>query len=228
MDLLLEILMYIVLGPIIALFEKPIENSVESLNKRKLPTWVKVFLAVLFVLVFVGVFLLIIFGALFLITGTNDEKNEGIIFLLTGLGILITYIVVVIIQVNIKEKHRKRKPKHPIEPSSARIALRRLVHVVVDRPLGSVHPEHSDIVYGVNNGFVQNVIGADGESQDAYILGVDKPITEFDGVVIAVLHRIDDNEYKWIVAPSGYEVSDEYIMEKIEFIEKYFITELIR
>ncbi|MCH5163117.1 MAG: inorganic pyrophosphatase [Clostridiales bacterium] len=116
----------------------------------------------------------------------------------------------------------------PSKYSSARVALRRIVHVVIDRPLGSAHPEHSDIVYELNYGFVPDVMGGDGEAQDAYVLGVDEPISEFDGVVIAVIHRLDDNEDKWVVAPSGYQATDEEIIEKTMFQEKYFKTELIR
>ena len=41
------------------------------------------------------------------------------------------------------------------------------VTVVIDRPLGSRHPNHSDIVYPVNYGYIQGVLAADGEEQDA-------------------------------------------------------------
>ena len=77
----------------------------------------------------------------------------------------------------------------------------RPVHVVVDRPLGTVHPKHKDLIYEVNYGYVPNVLGGDGEEQDVYILGVDEPLATFDGVVIAVLHREDDDEEKWVAAP---------------------------
>lgn len=108
------------------------------------------------------------------------------------------------------------------------MAIGRAVHVVVDRPLGSVHPNHSDIVYGVNYGFVPGVLGGDGEAQDAYILGVDAPVAEFDGVVVAVIHRLNDIEDKWVVAPRGLELSDEEIVEKTRFQERFFEIELIR
>lgn len=103
-----------------------------------------------------------------------------------------------------------------------------VVHVVVDRPLGSVHPEHADIVYGVNYGYIPSVAGGDGEAQDAYILGVDSPVASFDGTVVAVIHRLDDNEDKWVVVPSGRDIADDEIIEKTRFQEKFFKTELIR
>ena len=77
------------------------------------------------------------------------------------------------------------------------------VKVIVDRPLGSVHPKHKDIIYTVNYGYIPRVIAPDGEEQDAYILGVNEPVTEFVGKVIAVIHRLNDIEDKWVVAPEG-------------------------
>ena len=104
----------------------------------------------------------------------------------------------------------------------------RAVRVIIDRPLGSVHPHHKNIVYEVNYGYVPGVLGGDGEEQDAYVLGIDEPLTEFDGVVIAIVERSDDNETKWIVAPVGTELCNEEIMKKIHFQEKYFSTRLLR
>ena len=61
--------------------------------------------------------------------------------------------------------------------------LGEIVKVVVDRPLGSYHPEHKDIYYPINYGFVEGIIAPDGEEQDAYILGVDVPVKEFTGKI---------------------------------------------
>ena len=47
----------------------------------------------------------------------------------------------------------------------------RTVTVTVDRPLGSYHPEHKDMYYPINYGYVEGVLAPDGEEQDAYILG---------------------------------------------------------
>ena len=59
------------------------------------------------------------------------------------------------------------------------------VSVVIDRPMGSNHPDHGH-VYPVNYGYIPNTLAADGEEQDAYILGVFDPVDRFDGVCIAV------------------------------------------
>ena len=77
------------------------------------------------------------------------------------------------------------------------------VRVVVDRPLGSYHPKHKDIYYSVNYGYIEGIMAPDGEEQDAYILGVDVPVKEFEGKIIAIIYREDDIEEKWVVAPKN-------------------------
>ena len=100
------------------------------------------------------------------------------------------------------------------------------VTVTVDRPLGSVHPKHPDIVYPVNYGYVEGILAGDGEEQDVYVLGVDIPVTEFTGRVIAVVHRRDDVEDKWVAAPEGAAFSEEEIARFVHFQEQYFDTEI--
>ena len=102
------------------------------------------------------------------------------------------------------------------------------VHVIVDRPLGSVHPKHVDLIYPVNYGYIEGIIAGDGECQDCYVLGENEPIKAFDGVVIAIIHRLNDIEDKWIVAKDGVLLSDQEILESIEFQERYFKIQLIR
>lgn len=71
------------------------------------------------------------------------------------------------------------------------------VRVIVDRPLGSCHPEHQDLYYPVNYGYIEGIMAPDGEEQDAYILGVYEAVKEFTGRVIAIVHRLDDIEINW-------------------------------
>ena len=94
--------------------------------------------------------------------------------------------------------------------------------VRVDRPLGSAHPKHQDLVYQVNYGEVVGVLAPDGDWQDAYILGVDVPVERFTGRRIAVIHRRDDVEDKWVVAPEGMTFTKEEIMAAVAFQEQYF------
>lgn len=106
------------------------------------------------------------------------------------------------------------------------LSVGELVTVTVDRPMGSYHPEHPDLYYSVNYGYIKGVMAPDGEEQDAYLLGVDRPVTEFTGKVIAVVHRRDDVEEKWVVAPEHICLSKEEIMEQIKFQEQYFQSEI--
>ena len=102
----------------------------------------------------------------------------------------------------------------------------KIVKVKVDRPIGSFHPVYKDLRYLVNYGYVPEIIAGDGEEQDVYILGVNTPLNEFTGKVIAVIHRKNDNEDKWVVTPENISFSKEEIQKAVEFQEKYFDIEI--
>jgi len=95
------------------------------------------------------------------------------------------------------------------------------VNVVIDRSLGSKHPKHG-FIYEVNYGYIPNTESADGEELDAYVLGIDKPITKTRGVCIAVIRRTDDDDDKLIVTQEGKDFSDSEIEKLTEFQEKWF------
>lgn len=101
-----------------------------------------------------------------------------------------------------------------------------IVKVTVDRPLGSCHPKHKDIYYPINYGYIEGIMAPDGEEQDAYILGVDEPVKEYVGKVIAIIHRFDDVEEKWVVAPENVSFTQDEIMEQVKFQEQYFKVEI--
>lgn len=101
-----------------------------------------------------------------------------------------------------------------------------IVTVTVDRPLGGYHPEHPDLYYPINYGFVKGVLADDGEEQDAYIVGVYEPVLEFTGRIIAIIHREDDVENKWVVAPEGVTYTREEIKEMTFFQEQYFNSKI--
>lgn len=98
----------------------------------------------------------------------------------------------------------------------------KIVKVTVDRPLGSFHPVYNNLYYPINYGYVEGIMAPDGEEQDAYILGVRSAVNEFTGKVIAVIHRDDDAEEKWVVAPVDMTFSKDEIMEQVQFQEQYF------
>ncbi|MDE6111731.1 MAG: inorganic diphosphatase [Eubacterium sp.] len=98
---------------------------------------------------------------------------------------------------------------------------------IIDRPIGSCHPKYPDIIYPVNYGYIPDIFAGDGEEQDVYFLGTNKPVTTFSGKIIAVYHRFDDNEDKWIVANSN-DYTNKEILDAIHFQEKYFNCKLYR
>lgn len=102
-----------------------------------------------------------------------------------------------------------------------------IVKVKIDRPLNSRHPRHG-FIYPVNYGFVPNTISGDEEELDCYVLGIDKPIENFEGKCIAVIHRTNDNDDKLIVVPEGENYTDEEIRKLTNFQEQYFESEIIR
>ncbi len=102
-----------------------------------------------------------------------------------------------------------------------------IVTVTVDRPLGSYHPVHKKLYYPVNYGYVKGILAPDGEEQDAYILGVDEPVEEYTGKVVAIIHRKDDVEDKWVVCPLDRTFTREEIMKQVKFQEQYFESEIV-
>lgn len=98
------------------------------------------------------------------------------------------------------------------------------VHVVVDRPIGY---QHGNLVYPINYGYIPGVLAGDGEEQDVYILGIDEPITEFDGEVIGAIRRKNDCEDKLVVAPMGAVYHQAQIAEAVHFQEQFFDSEVV-
>lgn len=105
--------------------------------------------------------------------------------------------------------------------------LGRTVHCVMDRPLGSRHPRYPDMLYPVNYGCVPGVMAGDGAEQDVYVLGPTAPLETFNGVVIAVIHRFDDCEDKWVVAEAGARYTADEIRAAVAFQEKYYRSEIL-
>lgn len=102
--------------------------------------------------------------------------------------------------------------------------LGKTVRVVVDRPIGY---RHGEIIYPVNYGYIPGVYTGDGEEQDVYILGVDAPVSEFNGQVIAAIRRMDDCEDKLVAAPIGTVLHQGQIAEAVHFQEQYFDSKII-
>ena len=101
------------------------------------------------------------------------------------------------------------------------------VTVFMDRQLGTVHPKWG-FVYSLNYGYIPNTVSGDGEEIDVYVLGEFKPVSEFKGVCIAIIHRTNDNDDKLVVAPAGVNYTDDQIKALTEFQERFFESIILR
>ncbi len=105
--------------------------------------------------------------------------------------------------------------------------LGKTVRIEIDRPVGYVHKkEKYSLTYAINYGYIPNVIGGDGEELDVYLLGVELPVAEYTGRIIAIAHRENDVEDKLVMAPEGREYTAEEIYRAISFQEKYYKTRI--
>jgi inorganic pyrophosphatase len=91
----------------------------------------------------------------------------------------------------------------------------------MDRPIGSYHPKFK-YEYPVNYGYIPRTRSGDGEELDAYVLGVNEPLDSFQGVCIAIIKRLTDNDDKLIVVPQGIELPNRQIYDYINFQEQFF------
>lgn len=103
----------------------------------------------------------------------------------------------------------------------------KIVKGTVDRPLGSYHPEYKEMQYPINYGYIKGIMAPDGKEQDAYVLGLDQPVNECIGKVIAIIHRKDDIEEKWVVVPENISFTKEEIFKQTYFQEQYFDSKII-
>lgn len=97
------------------------------------------------------------------------------------------------------------------------------IDVEIERPIGYVHHKNSQtIVYPINYGYINGVLGGDGEFLDVYIVGVNEPISSFHGKVIGIVYRRDDVEDKLIACPLDMTFSKEEIEKAISFRESFY------
>ena len=108
-----------------------------------------------------------------------------------------------------------------MEKVNSKNFLERNVQLIIDRPMGSKHPKWK-FIYPINYGYIPNTISGDGEELDAYIIGVFEPLEKFEGKCIAIIHRLDDDDDKLVVAPEGKEYTKEQIEALVEFQERFF------
>ena len=105
--------------------------------------------------------------------------------------------------------------------------LGKTVRIEIDRPIGYVHnKENYSLTYPINYGYIPGVLGGDGEELDVYLLGVDKPVEEYTGKSIGIVHRENDVEDKLVMAPESVIFTQNEIAEQVHFQEQYYKTEI--
>jgi len=109
----------------------------------------------------------------------------------------------------------------------AKELLNKRVKIKIDRQLGSKHPKWG-FEYMVNYGYIEGIIAPDGEELDAYLLKVNEPVEEYEGEVVAIVHRTDNDDDKLVVIPVGETVTNDEIEDSTQFQEKFFKHEIIR
>ena len=109
----------------------------------------------------------------------------------------------------------------------AKSFLNQIAEVIIDRPLGSIHPKWK-FKYSVNYGYIPGIFAPDGEELDAYVLKVDQPLEKFVGRVVAIIHRLNDDDDKLVVLPDGETITDEEINKLTHFQEQFFQHQIIR
>jgi inorganic pyrophosphatase len=91
--------------------------------------------------------------------------------------------------------------------------------------LGSKHPKYNNFIYPVNYGYIPNAVAGDGEEIDAYILREDIQLAEYEGRVIAIIHRKNDNEDKLVVSNGSFTIDK--IKTSLHFQKQYFEIQII-
>jgi inorganic pyrophosphatase len=107
----------------------------------------------------------------------------------------------------------------------ARDLIGKTVKINVDCPLGS--QSEKGFYYPVNYGFIPGA-GLDEHELDAYIIGIYRPVPVYEGRCIAVIHRLDNQQDKLVVAPPGKQYTDDQIRALVEFQEQYFTSVILR
>lgn len=104
--------------------------------------------------------------------------------------------------------------------------LGKKVDVIIDRKLGSNHPTHN-FIYTLNYGYIPNTISGDGEEIDIYIIGEFEPLEKFNGYVVAIIERENDNEDKLVVCKSLSKYTKDQIKSLTEFQERFFKSTIV-
>lgn len=129
-----------------------------------------------------------------------------------------------------REKYLKGKHDfivYTLQKALVKSYLGKVVTIKIDRPIGYIHyKKNYSLIYPINYGYIPGVIGGDGEELDVYLLGVDVPVSEFNGKIIGIVHRHNDIEDKLVMAPKETSFTAEEIADAVRFQEQYYDSEI--
>ncbi len=129
-----------------------------------------------------------------------------------------------------REKYSKGKHSfisYTLRKALVNSYLGKTVTMKIDRPIGYVHQKKNYMLtYPINYGYLPGVLGGDGEELDVYLLGVDMPVSEFNGKIIGIVHRHNDAEDKLVMVPEGMSFTAEEIADAVRFQEQYYESEI--
>ncbi len=112
--------------------------------------------------------------------------------------------------------------QHTLRKAQVWSYLGKTATITIDRPIGTAHPKHPDILYPINYGYIAGEFAPDNEELDVYILGVNKPLERFCGQIIAIVHRNNDVEDKLVAAPDGVRFTVDEITAATRFQEQFY------
>ena len=103
--------------------------------------------------------------------------------------------------------------------------LGKTLKIEIDRPIGYVHRKgEKTLIYPINYGYIPGVLGGDDEELDVFLVGVDEPVSTYEGRIVGIVYRADDVEDKLIMAPEGVSLTASQMACAVYFQEKYYKT----
>lgn len=214
LELIFEPIGWLIVGSYSELRRELFDKNPVTQRKTKLPKWLLVVCLILYTIFSIALFLNMIGGFIAMIfADTKLGKGLGAVSFFVG----IAFIVVLVIIAVRKSSKEEREKKLAAIPQNKIIGFP--VRVAIDRHIGTVDPDDPEVVYEVSYGHTE-------DNRQAYLLGVDAPVDYYYGKVAAIIRR-EQGEQILVVVPENYTVTNEEIIRKTEFKEKFFKSVLI-
>ena len=103
--------------------------------------------------------------------------------------------------------------------------LGKYCRVSVSRPMGTADTTFG-FTYPVNFGYATGKKFQLPEHTGAFILGINHPVREFEGRIIAIMTNKEKNEKTLVVSPKSKRFIVQEITEKLSFLKAYFDFDL--